>query len=249
MQICDIPVGAALALGRIWDTSSRNQRELVWIKASKENDFYANTSIDHVCVDAPEPNSAIKACQERGSNIFPETNICQFLNASNDSWYKPSHEADVLADCFKGIPGFLSRFHDYELDIIEPHQVVVSIPEGRRRQYGRQLSATLKVSLMSRSQVFGDGDLAEGEQFPVFHDLLRSIPTTVLRTASAKNLLFTLGTRSGSLRPDAKFKIVPLLRLKGNCHVKSETGVGHYLISRPDRENQEIIEELRALWH
>lgn len=248
MKISEIPVGEYLAFGQFLRSGERTPINLLWRKASEQNDFYVNDGIGKFCADAQEPENESRDRRERGSNFFLQTNICQFLNASENDWFKPQHETDVADDILKNRPGFLSLFEAWERKMITPHEIVTSVPVGFKRKYGEQVKTTLKVSMLSRSQLYGGEDLTEGEQLTLFAKGAATPVNLLFRTAVNTGLCAV--DRRGRFNnhcPASECNIVPFLRLDGECFVEFSPLDGYYYVLPPEEVVKEITDELHQL--
>lgn len=54
-----------------------------------------------------------------GNNVYSESNIDKWLNASGDNWFVPSHIGDILANMYKTKKGFKDWFKSSDLSQIE----------------------------------------------------------------------------------------------------------------------------------
>ena len=121
---------------------------ICWLKASPEGDFIAESVLDYIAFDARERRSPDIDHRYYGNPSYELSNILQFLNSEEQSWFTKTHDADEKPDqgncCgytiqYGGHPGFLYPFTEYE---IASMQGMVELPH--------------------LSQVFGDG------AFPLF---------------------------------------------------------------------------------
>lgn len=248
MKISEMPVGEYLVFGQFLRSDERTPVNLLWRKASEQNEFYANDGIGKFCADAQEPENESRDRRERGSNFFPQTNICQFLNAVDDDWFKPQHEKDVADNNLKNCPGFLNLFEAWERKMITPHEIVTSVPVGFKRKYGEQVKTTLKVSMLSRSQLYGGEEPVEGEQLSLFARGATTPVNLMLRTAVNTGLCAI--DRRGRFTnhcPATEFNIVPFLRLDDDCNVEFSPLDGFYYILPPEEVLKEITDELHRL--
>ncbi len=247
MKISEIPVGEYLAFGQFRRSGDLKPFGLLWRKGSTLNEFYVQDGIGKFCADAQEPENESRDRRERGSNFFPQTNICQFLNSAEDNWYKPQHDSDTVDNTLKNNPGFLRSFEEWERKLIIPHEVVTSVPAGFKRKYGEQVKTTLKVSMLSRSQIFGGEDLTEGEQLEVF---ARGTTIADLLTRSAVNTGFYAIDRRRKLTnqcPALECNIVPFLRLDGDYPVEFNPAWNYHYVLPPEEVVKEITNELHEL--
>lgn len=64
-------------------------------------------------------NKETKQAMRYGSNVYHESNIDKWLNASGDNWFVASHIGDVLASGYSGKKGFKDWFDEDDLATIE----------------------------------------------------------------------------------------------------------------------------------
>lgn len=250
MKVSDLAIGSRLVMGRSSAMARRaGECNITWKKLSFDNIFCVRSGIGYYCVDAAEPQNKSLDRRERGSNFFPQTNICGFLNSKERQWFEPKHEADVADQTLFGLPGFLSEFEKWELDLIQPQDVVTTVPDGFKRKFGTQVTTTMLVSMLSKSQVFGGDDLSEGEQLDCFAQFPNDAPRCVLRTACNSGLA-TIGQHRRLIGVSASTpsKIVPIIKLNGEAEIIFDTSVECYVVMPPQEIVNEIVEELHRLF-
>lgn len=248
MTIREIPVGEFLSFGQFIRRGSRSTDDIFWRKASSKNEFYSDGSIGKFCADAQEPENESRDRRERGSNFFPQTNICQFLNSTEKDWFKPQHETDTADTTLKNQPGFLSLFDEWERKLIIPHEITTVVPVGFRRKYGEQVKTTLKVSMLSKSQLFSNVDQYEDEQLELFAN--GSAPPIDLLTRSAVNTGLVAIDRRGRLVnqcPALECNITPFICLDGDYPVEFSSAEGYYYLLPPTEIAKEVTDELHQL--
>lgn len=247
MTINDIPIGGYFTVGLFQRRNRRAPEPISWRKASYNNEFYGDDGLGAFSADEREPENESRDRRERGSNFFPQTNICQFLNSEEANWFKPQHETDTVSDALGRQPGFLYLFEGWERNLIVPHEVSVIVPSGFKRKYGELFKTTLKVSMLSRSQLFADADQSEGEQLEVFR--MEGIPVNFLtRTAINTGLIAVNGRRGQSNNsPAAECNIIPFIRFDGNSPVEYSASGDYYYPLPPAEVTREITDELHQL--
>ena len=124
------------------------------------------------CFDAREPKNPDPDCVRFGNKRYPVSNIHQWLNATDDDWFKPAHEYDappVLENVFNGDdpyadePGFLSAFSVIFKEALTAADIGVCRAEDDLIEVVKA-----KVWLLSGSETGFDKDGAEGCYFPLF---------------------------------------------------------------------------------
>lgn len=122
MVISELPVGSVVRLGR-YALGHRpdDMIDIDWIKVSKNNDFISQKVLLGIQFDA------IECCNENYD--YSLSNIRQFMNSENHSWYHPTHPNDrgpeyVMLDSYVTIhagrySGLLSHFQDSEISVLE----------------------------------------------------------------------------------------------------------------------------------
>ena len=123
MVINERPVGSIVRLGR-YALGHRpdDMIDIDWIKVSKNNDFISQKVLLGIQFDAREGWNE--------NYDYSLSNIRQFMNSENHSWYHPTHPNDhgpdyVMLDNYVTIhtgrySGFLSHFQDSEISVLEP---------------------------------------------------------------------------------------------------------------------------------
>ena len=119
MVINELPVGSIVFLGsyRIADVFY----ELEWIKVSKDNHFISKYVLNGMQYDAHEGYSH--------NYDYHLSNIRQYMNSEDASWYKPTHPNDSAPSYFRyesytmvnpcRWPGMLYHFNDGDMSCID----------------------------------------------------------------------------------------------------------------------------------
>lgn len=248
MNISEIPVGEYLTFGQFLRNGERLPTNLLWRKASERNDFFISDGIGKFCADAQEPDNDSRDRRERGSNFFPQTNICQFLNSDKADWFEPQHDTDTVVPDMKNHPGFLHLFEYWEREMIVPQEIVTSVPAGFKRKYGEQAKSLLRISMMSRSQLVGGDDLTEGARLDLF-TTTGNVPSNLLTRSAIGTGLYAIDRRGRLVNqcPASECNIVPLIRLNGDCAVEFSHSDGWYCILPPKEIIEAITDELHLL--
>lgn len=124
-SLSNLPIGAKVKFGK-HSINGETALPIIWLVVAKNHSGYVSNSvtlltekiIDLRAVDAAEPNSLDANVQRYGYNNYPLSNLNQWLNSANNSWYTASHTNDTPPDntnTFGGTgyvnrPGFLYNF-------------------------------------------------------------------------------------------------------------------------------------------
>lgn len=248
MKISDIAIGDYLSFGRFPKGLDRRAPELIWCKATSQNGFYTESSIGRFSADACEPQNESRDRRERGSNFYPQTNICQMLNSVDEDWYRPQHESDAVSEKLMKYPGFLHLFEEWERKMIVPHEIVSIVPAGFKRKFGEQVKTVVKVSIPSKSQIFGGDDIQEGDRFEIFDTGTAFQFDALTRTACGTGM-FAIN-RIGKVinfSPANEIGISPFVQLDGDAEVEYDSVNGIYFAIPPQEYIKAVTDELHQL--
>lgn len=239
MKIKQVPAGGLLQFGR------RLRRTIIWQKVTEYNGFLVRSG-DYPA-DACEPENSNAVRRERGSNFFPQTNICTFLNSEEKNWFIPQHDVDTVDPNFQEVPGFLRDFFPWERDSILPQEITCVVPEGYRRSFGDQVKKTVKVSIPSWSQFFGGEDTTEGELFDYYR--YNGCPRNVFTRTATGGSLKAIGRKGQALSqsPASSFGIPAFILLDGDMEVVDDDNSDAYLALPPKEYEKEVSEELHQI--
>lgn len=148
MFLKDLPLGSRLVFGL-----DPNDEDMTWMKVSDDNLFLAERKVGYMPYDYYEPESTSRARRSNGNNFWPHSNVCQWLNASGEDWYVPTHAYDRIRRMYFGA-GFMDRFSTDEEGIMMEMETTTLVPLGSRKEYGKTCTNSYKVVLPSFSQVF-----------------------------------------------------------------------------------------------
>lgn len=110
MKIGDMKVGDRLVFGRYAQRHGDVASPIVWIKASKDNQFISEYVLDWAQFDGSEPGRV------SGNPDYTLSNVYQFLNSSEDCMcHAPTHPQDTIGHSYAWKDGFLRLFEPYEL--------------------------------------------------------------------------------------------------------------------------------------
>lgn len=122
MVIGELPVGSVVRFGRYFmPHRSDDQIDIDWIKVSKQNDFITQKVLLGMQYDPFEGWNT--------NDNYELSNIRQFINSEQHSWYHPTHPNDcgpgyISLESYRRVgihhySGFLSFFSDEEINAIE----------------------------------------------------------------------------------------------------------------------------------
>lgn len=204
-----------LEIGSIVRDTESSQLFLV---AAQNHPGYGGTTLlaKHIvevgCMDSAEPGETAKPVwQQRslyGSNDYGQSNLHQWLNASDNHWFRQTHLLDTPPEdpylrygevSYSGREGFLAQFSQrFRQALLE-----VEIPYLRRveRDLGELTAVKGKVFIPSRTEL-GKGNehgQEEGRMFPLAYD------PTAYKTVPTEEVLAKYGRRINPQRPSAAF--------------------------------------------
>lgn len=127
--LSNLPIGAKIKFGK-HSINGETALPITWVVVAKNHTGYPSNSvtlltekiIDLRAYDAKEPDSAYDDRFHYGNNTYSESNIGQWLDSSEVSWFKPTHSADKAPTAeftstnthYDTRPGFLSNFSAVE---------------------------------------------------------------------------------------------------------------------------------------
>lgn len=241
MRVSQMAVGEKLMFGRY------SGMEIVWRKVAEANGFLAECSFGSLVADECEPENSNKARRERGSNFFPQTNVCTFLNSEEKDWYKPQHDNDAANEKMRISRGFLSEFYSWEKELIAPQELTIVVPDGYKRAFGNLTTVNVKVSIPSRSQIFG-GDETEGTRFDLFLSEPPRRLSTFTRTAIGTGLCAV--NQNGqliNLSPCKEFRCRPFLLIDPDAEVEFSAATMNYYVLPSKAYVKAVTDELHQI--
>ncbi len=158
-----------------------------WEIVHQEDDYQIAMTkeiIDLRCFDGKEPNNTGNNRKNYGNNNWQYSNIEQFLNSDQASWYSSQHQYDAppsSANCYhypNGTTynaydthkGFLYYFSDEEKSLLQ--DMVLTLANNTKTDGGGSYTWTGKVWLPTYTQMgYGNNNnIAEGIKFSKFTD-------------------------------------------------------------------------------
>lgn len=123
--LSNLPIGAKVKFGK-HSINGEAALPITWLVVAKNHTGYPSNSvtlltekiIDLRSLDAAEPNSTDTSRDSFGNNTYSVSNIDQWLNSSETSWYTSAHSYDQSPSAehvshgtqYDSRPGFLSNF-------------------------------------------------------------------------------------------------------------------------------------------
>lgn len=170
--LSNLPVGAKVKFGR-HSINGETPQELKWLVANISGNVVTLITSEVIDVRAFDARESGESYSYGGSPNYKESNIRQWLNSDNVSWYSPQHASDVApsnSDVVSGsnthyshLPGFLYYFSTDEKNALRTTSVVT--------YKGYTISGTYtledKVFLPSATEVVSG--LSEGSKFALFN--------------------------------------------------------------------------------
>jgi hypothetical protein len=143
----------------------------------------ANHVVAVRALDAAEPGKKrrypYESVDQFGNNNYPLSNLHQWLNSADETWYHPTHKLDTPPEAsglrygehpYDAEPGFLARFSDTLRSNLVETDIPVLVRTGRGT--GELQTVRASVFLPSRTEM-NKGDelgIAEGRPLPIFYD-------------------------------------------------------------------------------
>lgn len=161
-------------------------KPIIWKIADKNHSGYPTNSVTLITdkiisikpYDGIERNNSDSDRRENGRNYYKKSNLLQWLNSGETSWYKPMDNIDAPPsrdnvwasyNPYDKEPGFLTSFSASFLNSIKP-----TIQKTVRHDLdgGGSENVTSKIFLASTTEVGLENErwTAEGNKFPIFID-------------------------------------------------------------------------------
>ena len=175
--IADLPIGAKIKFGT-YSVNGEEVHRIRWIKTHRDQTFLSEYLEDQCAFDAKEPNNRNDYRRRYGNNCYSLSNVNQFLCSDKDDWYVPQHEYDEAPtdemlyggeDGYRGKPGFLRHFEQWELEAIETSEIKTALPNNDVDEEKFEIIHA-KVFLPSRTNLTGkeENGVKEGEFWDYF---------------------------------------------------------------------------------
>ena len=248
MTVSDMIVGSFLYFARYPIRHRNLMGEMVWRKATESNGFLLDLPLVR-CFDANESKNPNGDIGTNGNPYFPTSDLNQYLNATDRAWFQPQSEYDNADADMAKCPGFLYALADWELQAIVPHQVVTILPPAPGNESETLVETTQRVSILSRSQVFGTGDQREGQRIELYTSGNYSpLPHTFTRTSVGSKVCCIDGAQGeGVVSPSCFLNVQPYLEIDESYPVVLDERSGAYFLMPPKEVSHSIEETLNQL--
>lgn len=171
MKYKDLPVGAKFFLGSCRTGYDKVLNDLVWTKVTESGKAVLRPGILGLCFDGIESYRAPIDRANHGWNAYFKSNVHQYLNSTEDDWYKPAHDLDECEYSARKKSGFLSSFSEKERKYLVQFDVTQHTPAGAIKQFGRQVTETVFAALPAEIEFSKMAPCAEeGELIPLLQD-------------------------------------------------------------------------------
>lgn len=118
MTVSDLPVLSKIRFGR-YSVENESPHKICWVKYDEENSMITEFIEDYRAFDAKEP------MYDYGNPLYSVSNIDQWFNSSDETWYTPAHPDDMppseaassetASTSYETHFGFLALFRSWEL--------------------------------------------------------------------------------------------------------------------------------------
>ena len=173
LDLSNLVVGSTFKLGK-YQVESETPWDIEWEIVHQTDDYQiAQTKqiIDLRCFDAKEPTNTNDDRKSLGNNNWSVSNIKQFLNSDQASWYSAQHQYDMPPNsantdlsAYDNHKGFLYYFSDEEKNLLQDTTFDLANPDV---DGGGSYTWTGKVWLPTYTQMYGNqnNNISEGIKF------------------------------------------------------------------------------------
>lgn len=129
-----LKIGTPLIMGK-YGVNRDRPKPIIWLKGTPNGDFITRDAIDYLPFDAKErENAENENARIMGNSKYSVSNLLQFLNSAEESWFSPMHQFDTPptvrnVDWNRGQYdqhyGFLYFFEEYEIAALEQDTRVI----------------------------------------------------------------------------------------------------------------------------
>lgn len=180
MKYKDLPVGAKFYLGSL-RLPNREPIDLMWTKVTQTGKAVLRPGTVNVKFDETENWRGNRDRANHGWNAYFQSNVHQWLNSDEVTWFKPKHDTDQVGYSEAKMQGFLLSFTEKERAFLLKFDVTQHSPMGSIKQFGRQVTESVYAALPAEIEIFQDAPYSEeGEYIPmlanreVFYGWLRT---------------------------------------------------------------------------
>lgn len=202
--LSNLPIGAKVKLGK-YQVNTETPWDLTWLVVAKSHVGYPANSvtlltekcIDFLAFDAYEPNNSDSSRKSWGNNKYSVSNIDQWLNSPDASWYTSRHSADAppsaqnLNSIFSTLAydtkkGFLYNFTTVERNALLDSTINVLLHSADGGGYE---DITRKVFLPSIAEITDQPNLSEGSRWERF--VTNNVATCTLFPQALTNIVYS----------------------------------------------------------
>ena len=235
MVFSELPVGSKFCFGKIKKTQYNYGRNgsvtqvvdtpLIWKKTALNGLSVGVDECGYCSFDYPRQGTGNnRYMRSHGHRLFFLSSLYKYLNCADGSW-RETAVGDGAPYSDSNNSGFLSRFTDEELRLIEPHNMRVAVPAGYTKQYGTEMTKSVLVGIPSLEQV---GDRLTRGTFGVSFDRISTWVSDA--DTMCKYLNHGYLRRTGG---DGTSNIMPVIKLKDDAPVDMDES-GRYIIRIPE---------------
>ena len=188
IDFSSLSLGSTFTLGK-YQVGSETPWEIEWEIVHQESDYQiamAKQIIDLRSFDAKESSNSDIERQSSGNNNWQYSNIEQWLNSDQSSWYSAQHSADAPPSSdnvyynynpYDTKPGFLYYWSDEEKAVLQ--DMTLTLANNTVTDGGGSYTWTGKVWLPTYTQISGkqNNSISEGTQFSKFTDNASRVKT------------------------------------------------------------------------
>ena len=188
LDLSNLVVGSTFKLGK-YQVESETPWPIEWEIVHQESDYQIAMTkqiIDLRCFDAKEPTNTDNNRKKYGNNNWQYSNIEQFLNSDQNSWYSAQHQYDtppssanvwINYNSYDNHKGFLYHWNEDEKKLLK--DMTLTLANNTVTDGGGSYTWTGKVFLPTYTQMgFGNNNnIAEGIKFSKFTDDTSRIKT------------------------------------------------------------------------
>ena len=179
LDLSNLVVGSTFKLGK-YQVESETPWPIEWEIVHQESDYQIAMTkqiIDLRCFDGKEPTNPDTNRKSYGNNNWQYSNIEQFLNSDQASWYSAQHSydappnnANVSVNAYDTHKGFLYHWNEDEKKLLK--DMTLTLANNTVTDGGGSYTWTGKVFLPTYTQMgFGNNNsIAEGIKFSKFTD-------------------------------------------------------------------------------
>ena len=195
-----------------YQVGSETPWDIEWEIVHQESNYQiamAKQIIDLRCFDAKESSNSDSDRQKYGNNNWQYSNIEQWLNSDQSSWYSAQHSADAppsSANVYDNYnpydtkPGFLYYWTDEEKAVLQ--NMTLTLANNTKTDGGGSYTWTGKVWLPTYTQMSGkqNNSISEGIQFSKFTDNASRVKTIHAMCAANNQYCIDKGKTEGTAR-------------------------------------------------